>query len=185
MRSRYRGPPDLRRLALSVDFASPARTEDAYPGRRHHMANLLTKKRWMKWMCYGLGGVSTSQIRFAFDMVDHTATRADVIAGSTVEYGQMLAGACVGCHGGNYTGGPIPGGDPSWPQAKNLTLHATGLQSWSLDDFKTALRQGRRPDDTAISSVMPWPGYAGMTDSDVEAIYRYLQTVEPREMGNR
>jgi hypothetical protein len=32
---------------------------------------------------------------------------------------------------------------------------------------------------------MPWQAYAGMTDSDIEALYLYLQPLAPRQFGGR
>jgi mono/diheme cytochrome c family protein len=61
----------------------------------------------------------------------------------------------------------------------NLTPDAeTGLGRWTLRNFVDTIRSGRhlgrgRP----ILPPMPYPMYKNMTDADLEAVYRYLQTI--------
>lgn len=61
----------------------------------------------------------------------------------------------------------------------NLTPDAeTGLGKWTLKDFVATIRSGRhlgrgRP----VLPPMPIPAYSQFNDADLEAIYRYLQTV--------
>jgi len=43
-------------------------------------------------------------------------------SGQTHAFGRHLAATCMGCHGEDLGGGPIIGGDPSWPPAANLSL---------------------------------------------------------------
>ncbi|AEV97781.1 diheme cytochrome c-553 [Niastella koreensis] len=66
--------------------------------------------------------------------------------------------------------------------AANLTPDSTGIGSWSLDQFKKALREGKykglegsRP----LLPPMPWQNYINMTDDDVEAVFTYLKSVKP------
>lgn len=127
----------------------------------------------------------TGQVRFAFDSIKHAGTRADVPVAATLEWGNVLIGACRGCHGEGLSGGPIPGGDPNWPPAANLTTHETGLKTWTIQDFSRALRQGKRPDGTDVRLPMPWASYAGMTDADVEALFRAIQAAPPKPAGGR
>lgn len=100
-------------------------------------------------------------------------------AAGTVEFGRHLAATCTGCHGEDLAGGPIVGGDPSWPPAANLTPHATGLGGWTPAQFVTLMRQGTRPDGTALA--MPMAGMVAfaqkMTDVELEAMWRYLQSL--------
>jgi hypothetical protein len=56
----------------------------------------------------------------------------------------------------------------------------TGLGDWTLRDFMATIRTGRhlgrgRP----VLPPMPIPVYNNFTDSDLEAIYRYLRTIPP------
>jgi len=112
------------------------------------------------------------------ELIDHDAPRAGAVTpGPSVEYGEYLAKGCIGCHGENLGGGPIAGGDPSWPPAANLTSDPDGLGNWTAEDFERAMRQGIRPDGSAVNPVMPWPNFAQMTDDEITALWLYLQTV--------
>ncbi|HEX6309390.1 MAG TPA: c-type cytochrome [Longimicrobiales bacterium] len=110
--------------------------------------------------------------------------RSPVPPGVTVEYGRYLANVsgCRGCHGLNLSGGFVAG-PPGTPEASNLT--PVGIESWTEEDFFRALRQGVRPDGSAIDEFMPWRYLAGMTDDELRAILMYLRTVPPLATGNR
>lgn len=125
------------------------------------------------------------QISFAFDKIDHAAARTPATPGPTLEWGRVLGTTCIGCHGPGLSGGTIPGGDPSWPPAANLTRHETGLAAWTESDFVRAMREGRRPDGTAIRPPMPWQAYAGLTDDDLQALWLFLQDAAPKPHGGR
>jgi mono/diheme cytochrome c family protein len=99
----------------------------------------------------------------------------------TVEFGRHLAATCSGCHGANLAGGPIPGGDPSWPPAANLTPDASGLGGWSFEQFTTALKEGKRPDGRVLAAPMSdvVPYSRNMTDIELQALWKYLRSVPP------
>lgn len=66
--------------------------------------------------------------------------------------------------------------------AGNLTPDATGIGTWTLVQFKKALREGKykgldgsRP----LMPPMPWEAYAKLTDEDFEAIFEYLKSIKP------
>jgi mono/diheme cytochrome c family protein len=101
----------------------------------------------------------------------------------SVELGQHIAQVCRGCHGPNLSGGKLQG-DPDMPIVGNITLHETGLKGWNESDFIHALREGKRKDGSAISVMMPWKAYGQMSDTELKAVWAYLQTVPPREKGN-
>ena len=46
------------------------------------------------------------------------------------------------------------------------------------------LRQGKRPDGTAIT-VMPFDSFKHITDTDVAALHLYLKSLPPRPAGGR
>lgn len=129
------------------------------------------------------------QVELAAQKIDHTAERPDAPpAGPTAEYGSHLVktGGCIGCHGPGLSGGAIPGAPPDWLPARNLTRHATGLATWTEADFFRALRTGVRPDGSKLNpSYMPWKATALMKDDEIRALWKYLATVPPREIGNR
>ena len=120
------------------------------------------------------------------EMVPHSGiVRPAVVPGVTVAYGQYLAtiGGCTGCHGPGLSGGHVPGTPPSFKPASNLS--PTGIGSWSEGDFFRALREGKRPDGTAIDPFMPVQFTALMTDAEIRALLIYLRTVPPRATGTR
>jgi cytochrome c553 len=102
----------------------------------------------------------------------------------TAEYGRYLAdiSGCHGCHGYGLSGGRVAG-PPGLPPASNLTV--VGIGSWSEADFFRALREGLRPDGSALDDFMPWKVYARMSDDDVRALWQYLRSVPAREFGNK
>lgn len=48
--------------------------------------------------------------------------------------------------------------------------------NWTLADFTTALRTGKRPDGSELNPVMPWKLTALMTDQEIEALWNYLRS---------
>jgi hypothetical protein len=66
--------------------------------------------------------------------------------------------------------------------AANLTSDETGMGSWTEEQFFTAIRKGKfkgLEGSRSLLPPMPWQVYSGMTDTDLKAIYRYLQTTKP------
>lgn len=121
-------------------------------------------------------------------MIDHEAPRPAAPAlGETPEYGAYVAVGCTGCHGHGFSGGPIPGVPPEWPPAANLTPDpATGLGQWTEPDFFTLIRTGVRPDGTRVNpNYMPYQATAQMTDTELRALWLYLQSLPPKPEGNR
>jgi len=104
---------------------------------------------------------------------------------ASAEFGRHLAGVCSGCHGADFSGGPIPGGDPSWVPARNITPDAEGLAGWSYDDFVAAITEGKRPDGTMLQLPMTLmlPYASNMTDVEKQALWAFLQSLPPRPTG--
>jgi mono/diheme cytochrome c family protein len=120
------------------------------------------------------------------EMVDHARPRnAEPVVAATVEYGAYLAEGCRGCHGANLSGGAIPGAPPDMPIPTNITPHESGLQGWTAEHFEAAMRTGVRPDGTNLNPFMPWANLALMTDTEIDALWAYLQTVPASEEGLR
>jgi hypothetical protein len=103
-----------------------------------------------------------------------------------VASGRYLAASCWGCHGRGFAGAPGPGAAPGRPLAANLTPDAqSGIGAWSEADFIRALREGVRPDGSAISDAMPWKNFGRMNDTELKALYRFLRQVPAQPHGNR
>jgi cytochrome c5 len=119
------------------------------------------------------------------EVINQTAPHlAAAPLGNSVEAGRYIAeNGCMGCHGSGLSGGPIPGAPPSWKPAANLT--PTGIGPYSLDDFRTILRTGKRPSGVMVDTLMPVPATKLMTDEEIESVYKFLKTVPPKEYGNR
>lgn len=114
---------------------------------------------------------------------------------STASYGEYMANAvanCRGCHtdrdmqtgefiGPDYAGGMVFGPDNltnNWLfTAPNLTPDKeTGLiASWTEDQFIARMKKGRIYD----YSPMPWAAFASMDITELKAIYRYLNSLDP------
>lgn len=119
------------------------------------------------------------------ELIDHDGpfNRTKPPVGPTADYGKYLAtiGGCVGCHGAGLSGGRVPGTPPEFKPAANIT--PTGIGRWSEADFFRAMREGKRPDGSAIDPFMPIAATRLMTDVDTRAIWEFLKTVPPREFG--
>lgn len=129
----------------------------------------------------------TGGIPISAELIDHAAARPRTPPPAAVDvaFGRHVALACTGCHGANLSGGPIAGGDPSWPEASNLTPDASGLQGWTAADFRRALREGKSRDGRDLSPVMPWRATQQMTDTEIDAMFAWLQTLPALAKGTR
>lgn len=116
------------------------------------------------------------------EIIDHDAPRpyAEIEPEVNEEFGAYLASGCIGCHGPNWSGRPVPGAAPDDPIASNLTPHPEGaMVGWTEEDFKRVLRTGIRPDGSELHPSMPWRALSNMTDTEISALWLFLQTVEP------
>jgi cytochrome c5 len=100
---------------------------------------------------------------------------------ATVAFGQHMAQICTTCHTQSFVGGPITGGDPSWPPAANLTPHAEGLAGWTYDDFAHTMKSGKnRTGEELRVPMKSMAQYASnMTDTELKALWAYLQSLPP------
>jgi mono/diheme cytochrome c family protein len=56
----------------------------------------------------------------------------------------------------------------------------TGLGTWTAQQFMDTIRNGRvQGHGRQLLPPMPWPVYRNMTDSDLRAVFAYLQTIPP------
>jgi mono/diheme cytochrome c family protein len=109
---------------------------------------------------------------------------------STIEYGKYLAinvANCSGCHTkrdlmtGAYKGQLFSGGlEFDGFIVPNLTTDSTSrIFGWSQENFIDRFRKGR----LNPKSPMPWNSYKRMSDADLKAIYKFLQTLKPIKTG--
>jgi mono/diheme cytochrome c family protein len=114
-------------------------------------------------------------------------------------YGKYLvtSASCAACHtprdghgknipGLDFAGGfkmPLPGG--AFVTTANITPDKeTGIGNWTKKQFIDSIRDGAKAQTQAVkpgefNSWMPRSQFAGMTDTDLGAIYDYLRTVPP------
>lgn len=117
------------------------------------------------------------------ELIDHQARRDSPAQGPTASYGEYLVdvAACRDCHGPDLNGGTDPNDPPPGP---NLTPGGA-LSVWTEADFLAALRTGQRPGGDRLSDDMPWETYRAMTDEELTAIWRYLESLPTRETAAR
>lgn len=124
----------------------------------------------------------------AAERIDHSLPPAQPVPEAvTLEHGAYVANTCIGCHGAHLSGGKIPGAPPDWPSAANLTPGAgSALAHYPDADAMLAMfRTGKRPDGSAVSTVMPFAGLKEMNETDVRALYLHLKSVPARSSGQR
>lgn len=112
------------------------------------------------------------------EYIDHEAPLPQApVEDATLAYGEYLVGIapCRDCHGTELTGGQAGPGEPIGP---NLTPSGE-LGGWSEADFFQLIRTGRTPSGRQINDFMPWRFYSQMTDTELAAIWLYLQSLEP------
>jgi len=114
--------------------------------------------------------------------------KKSVIPDSSAVYGEYLVSSttnCMGCHtqrnlAGDLSGPLMAGGnDIEGFITPNLTPHPDGrIYGWTEEQFVDRFRQKKRIKE----SPMPWNSFKLMTDLELKAIYRYLQTVPAAQM---
>jgi mono/diheme cytochrome c family protein len=110
------------------------------------------------------------------EKIDHAAKPvAKINPTVSVDYGKYIAATCTGCHRNNFQGGPIQGAPPEWAPAQNITGQA--LAKWNESQFITSLRTGKRPDGSLIKFPMPWQSLGKLNDTELKALWKYLQTL--------
>ena len=93
----------------------------------------------------------------------------------------MRAGDCMACHTAKG-GEPMAGGrgiespmGTIW--SSNITPDKeTGIGNWTLDQFRAAMVDGVGGHGQQLYPAMPYENYRYMTESDLRALYDYIQT---------
>jgi mono/diheme cytochrome c family protein len=105
-----------------------------------------------------------------------------------IERGRYLVtlADCTACHSDpTRSDSPFGGGRPVPTPfgsllAPNITPDAaTGIGSWTDQQFDDAVRRGRMPNGKRLYPAMPFPYFARMSAADVRAMRAYLNTVAP------
>jgi mono/diheme cytochrome c family protein len=126
-------------------------------------------------MFYALLGAGPLKEEQAARHIDHDAPYPQAPPEEpTAAYGAYLAriGQCTACHGPGLAGGQV---EPSAPVGPNLTPGGK-LGAWSEDDFLTLIRTGMEPSGRQIDPYMPWPYFNSMSDTELKALWAYLQS---------
>lgn len=91
-------------------------------------------------------------------------------------FDRSLAGSSIGIAFTNPMGERRPG--VVFPP--NLTPDPeTGLGAWSDKQIEDAIRRGAGRHSSRRIVIMPWRGYAKMTEEDVAGIVAYLRSIKP------
>ncbi|MCB0212765.1 MAG: c-type cytochrome [Anaerolineae bacterium] len=116
------------------------------------------------------------------NVIDHASVGGSAPeAAPSAEYGQYMVSimSCQSCHAENLAGNY---GQLDTPQGPNLTPGGE-LADWSEEDFATVLRSGTTPDGKVLKTTdedgMPWPQYAGLSDTEIQALWAYISGLEP------
>ena len=109
-----------------------------------------------------------------------------------IKQGEYLAraGDCVACHtakGGKPFAGGLPMETPIGViYSTNITPDKSGLGDYSFEDFDKAVRHGVAKSGSTLYPAMPYPSYARVSDSDMQALYAYfMKGVEPVAQENK
>lgn len=96
---------------------------------------------------------------------------------ATAEYGEYLVSiaSCGSCHGENLAGNTP---DSDSPQGPNITPGGK-VKGWTAEEFALAIQAGQPPDGRPLSTEMPWANYAAMSDTEVQALWQYIQSLDP------
>jgi len=94
-------------------------------------------------------------------------------------------GNCESCHTDPSGGSPFAGGRPIHTPfgavySTNITPdNESGIGRWTFDDFKQAMRHGRRPNGDYLYPAFPYTAFAQLSDADLRALFDFLKLREP------
>lgn len=140
----------------------------------------------MKYLGYAVLGVAAVGVLGGFGL--SAVVQSQELSHSQVERGRYLTTVanCVACHTDIENDGiPFAGGRGLETPfgiiySKNLTPDdETGIGLWTRDDFYRALNEGVNRDGDHLYPAFPYPYFTTMPREDVDAIFDYLQTLEP------
>lgn len=182
-----RGVASDGRSLLLMPSAGLARLDDrdlaavvAYVRRVPAVDRVLPPRRvgWLTRLVVGAG--LAPDLISAEQAAEVEAAPQAIEAAPTEAYGAYLVsiGGCRVCHRADLGGGLHPLSLPGEPVPPDLTRRG-GLAAWSRADFARAMREGRTPDGRRLDrAFMPWPAFSGLEAVEIEAIWRYLQSID-------
>jgi mono/diheme cytochrome c family protein len=104
----------------------------------------------------------------------------------------FAAADCESCHTDKKNNGPLlAGGRPMATDfgtffAPNITPDVqSGIGSWTYEDFRRAVREGKGKGGELLYPVFPYPSFSGMTDQDIADLWAYLKTVPPAAIPSK
>jgi hypothetical protein len=66
--------------------------------------------------------------------------------------------------------------------AANISGDDTGMGSWTIEQFKKAMREGKwkgMDGNRPLLPPMPWQNFKNLTDEDLGAVFAYLKSTKP------
>lgn len=149
------------------------------------------RKGWKTWVLGAgaalAGGLMAGTVGMAIRPEIPRVPRPDNLwSAETLERGRQLfaAGDCAVCH--TAEGGvPLAGGRPmetpfGTVYSTNLTPDPdTGLGAWSYPAFARAMREGVSRDGHHLYPAFPYTSFARMSETDLQALYGYIQSLDP------
>lgn len=149
--------------------------------------------------------VPAKELDFPVNLINNTLPKkADFhkipVETDTVNYGGYLVNVagCVDCHSKTDKGSVIPGTEFGggmefkYPNgtvtSANITMDKNnGIGNWTKEAFVArfkifadSLYRPAKVGITASNTPMPWVMYAGMKNTDLEAIFAYLKSLKPQ-----
>jgi len=142
-----------------------------------------------------VAGIVVSALYISYDVSMHVGDKgapAGPITATLLARGEYLtrAGDCAACHS-VPSGKPFAGGLPfklpfGTIYSTNITSdRATGIGSWSDDDFVRALHRGIAPGGRYLYPAFPYTSFTGMSRGDALAIKAYLFSLPPQHVANK
>lgn len=116
---------------------------------------------------------------FPVETVSHDVHVAAPEPGATVEYGEYMVNTndCRICHGPELNGGPFP--DPTITKISPNLTPGGEVGFWTEEEFINTIRTGTTPGGHEIdSNFMPWKDYRNFYDFELQAIFKYLQSLD-------
>ncbi len=135
--------------------------------------------RQFNYMARVMAGAGLFGNLFAYNVIDHEKARniSAPPVGPTVEHGEymMKYSGCKVCHGDNLGGGEAP--DPVSPPVPDISKSGN-FGKWTLEQFTSTFRTGKTPEGKALDGqFMPFEGIGALSDVELEALYRYIQSL--------